>query len=77
MAYIGTEVSDEWKEDIEEYVRESPYGSVSELVRVSLRKEISQNDSSDVHKQLEKLEGQQDFMFDKIEQMNQMLDQME
>lgn len=38
--YIGASVDDETKAEWEEYVEESQYGSMSELVRAAVRKEI-------------------------------------
>lgn len=55
MAHIGVSVDDGTKESWAEYVEESEYGSMSELVRAAVRKEIRRGDGGDqLPRQLEK-----------------------
>jgi len=55
MAHIGVSVDDETKDEWETHVDESEYGSMSELVRVAVRKEIRRGDGGDqLPRQVEK-----------------------
>jgi Arc/MetJ-type ribon-helix-helix transcriptional regulator len=55
MAHIGVSVDDETKRSWAEYVDESEYGSMSELVRTAVRKEIRRGDGGDqLPRQVEK-----------------------
>jgi metal-responsive CopG/Arc/MetJ family transcriptional regulator len=47
MAHIGVSVSDDTKAEWEEYIEESDMGSMSELVRSAVRKEIRHEEGGD------------------------------
>jgi|GEM_PF-5651689 len=55
MAHIGVSVNDETKDEWENYIEQTDYGSMSELIRASVRKEIQQEGGdSGIPRELEK-----------------------
>ena len=55
MAHVGVSVNDDTKEQWDEYVQQTDYGSMSELIRTAVRKEIRREgtDGSGVPRELE------------------------
>jgi len=57
MAHVGVSIDDDTKEQWSSHVEESDYGSMSELIRTAVRKEIRRDDGGDggsVPRELEK-----------------------
>lgn len=57
MAHVGVSIDDDTKEQWSSHVEESDYGSMSELIRTAVRKEIRRDDDGDggsVPRELEK-----------------------
>ncbi|MDL0138263.1 hypothetical protein PNP85_01900 [Halobacterium salinarum] len=80
MPYVGSSVDESTKQDWEEYLEQSSYGSMSELVRGSVRKEIqSDGDSSGTSGtqtvEVDRLKEQQQDTIQKIENLREVVEE--
>lgn len=87
MPIVGASVNDSTKEEWEEYVEESDHGSMSELVRIAVRKEIQRSGTKEngipreVRKDINQVAEKQDSLskqmdtilegFEELEQTNE------
>jgi len=82
MAHIGVSVDDTTKESWAEYVEESEYGSMSELVRTAVRKEIRRGDGGEgvpreLEKELVELSEYQETITEAVKQLNDEFEKVE
>jgi len=78
MPYVGSSVDDSTKEKWEKYLEQSSYGSMSELVRGAVRKEIqsdggSSGTSSGQTIEVDRLKEQQQDTIQKIENLQKVV----
>ncbi|WP_256545598.1 ribbon-helix-helix domain-containing protein [Halobellus inordinatus] len=82
MAHIGVSVDDDTKEKWDHHVEQSEYGSMSELIRSAVRKEIRRGgDEGQVPRQLEKelvqVAESQQAISDAVERLSEDFEQVE
>jgi Arc/MetJ-type ribon-helix-helix transcriptional regulator len=82
MAHIGVSVDDQTKEGWAEHVEESEYGSMSELVRTAVRKEIRRGDGGEgvpreLEKELVELSEHQETITEAVKQLNDEFEKVE
>jgi Arc/MetJ-type ribon-helix-helix transcriptional regulator len=82
MAHIGVSVDDETKRSWAEHVKESAYGSMSELVRTAVRKEIRRGDGGDqlprqVEKELVQMAEDQESIRDAVSELSEDFEKVE
>ena len=82
MGHIGVSIDDATKESWAEHVEESEYGSMSELVRTAVRKEIRRGDGGDqlprqVEKELVQMAEDQESISDAVSELSEDFEKVE
>ena len=80
MPYVGSSVDESTKEEWENYLEESSYGSMSELVRGAVRKEIQSDDgpssaSDSQTVEIDRLQEQQQDTIQRIESLRETVEE--
>jgi len=80
MPYVGSSVDESTKEKWENYLEESSYGSMSELVRAAVRKEVQSDGSSNGASsgqpvEVDRLQEQQQDTIQRIERLQETVEE--